>query len=510
MDACLMSHVEVFSALAPHARYAVASQETEPALGWAYTGFLGDLVANPDVTGAEVARQIVASYIDEDQRIVDDNARADFLNRGSPFAMLGALPSAQQLTRQLQDNITLTAIDLSLMPALIDSLNEYAYTLSSVRQEGIAKARNYAQSFTSIFGQQVPASYIDLAHFAELSAQSTGDRNVAAAANRLISAVDAAVIAEKHGPKKPGANGISIYFPNSQLYRSPVAGPQSYTVVAERFAEESLWDDFLAYHYTGRKFEPATRQLAVPDRSTTVVAPGAGAITVSPVELSAGTVEPGQVVTMRADVSGNNVGYIYLYAGFQDEANNSVYVADMDYIDSGDTRMVEGVFYPEWGEGDFTLEFDWEPIVFGINDGETTAQALFRPQSYGVSPESALYTVDGIYTYADGETRSAQLYFSDNELRQVFGFANDDGSGAPREIVPEVGDSFTVLERWLDLDTDGNIVGSATEPGDTVMFRGEPFVWEVLDAPAGEFIVGFIVEDLDGNATQSFAKIDVQ
>ena len=35
-----MAHLEVFSALAPHARYAVASQETEPALGWAYTGFL--------------------------------------------------------------------------------------------------------------------------------------------------------------------------------------------------------------------------------------------------------------------------------------------------------------------------------------------------------------------------------------------------------------------------------------------------------------------------------------
>ena len=44
MDACLMGHLEVFSALAPHARYAVASQETEPALGWAYTGFLDELV----------------------------------------------------------------------------------------------------------------------------------------------------------------------------------------------------------------------------------------------------------------------------------------------------------------------------------------------------------------------------------------------------------------------------------------------------------------------------------
>ena len=40
LDACLMGQLEVFSMLAPHARYAVASEETEPGLGWAYASFL--------------------------------------------------------------------------------------------------------------------------------------------------------------------------------------------------------------------------------------------------------------------------------------------------------------------------------------------------------------------------------------------------------------------------------------------------------------------------------------
>ena len=47
MDACLMGQLEVFSALAPHARYAVTSQETEPSLGWAYTSFLDTLTKIP-------------------------------------------------------------------------------------------------------------------------------------------------------------------------------------------------------------------------------------------------------------------------------------------------------------------------------------------------------------------------------------------------------------------------------------------------------------------------------
>ena len=74
MDACLMGHVEVLSALAPHANYAVLSQETEPALGWAYTSFLGALNDNPTMNGDGLATAIVDSYIEGDQRIVDPQA----------------------------------------------------------------------------------------------------------------------------------------------------------------------------------------------------------------------------------------------------------------------------------------------------------------------------------------------------------------------------------------------------------------------------------------------------
>ena len=81
MDACLMGHVEVMEALAPHARYAVFSQETEPALGWAYTAFLGELAKNPDVDGAAVAKRSCRRYIDEDQRITDDQARNEWIGQ---------------------------------------------------------------------------------------------------------------------------------------------------------------------------------------------------------------------------------------------------------------------------------------------------------------------------------------------------------------------------------------------------------------------------------------------
>ncbi len=505
MDACLMSHIEVFSALAPHARFAVASQETEPALGWAYTGFLYDLVRDPSMDGGQVSKHVVETYIDEDQRVVDDQARAEFVGGGRSGVM-----SAQQLTRRLEDNITLTAVDLSAMPSVTNAVNDFAYALSGTGQKAIAKARTYAQSYTSIFGKQVPPSYIDLGHFAQQAVEQSQDQDLVASAQAVLDSIGEAVIAERHGKNKSGSTGISIYFPNSQLYGSPVAGPQSYNAVASRFVDESLWDDFLAYHYTGQKFDPAPAPAQVPSRSADVVAPGAGAITVSPVKLSADSVAPGETVKLSVDISGENVGYIKLFAGFWDKQANSIYKADTDFLEAGDTREIGGVYYPDWGEGDFTMEFEWEPFLFAIDDGQQKALALFQPQDYGASAELAVYAVDGIYTYADGEARVAELQFVDGELRQVFGFANDDGSGAPREILPQVGDTFTILEQWMDLDANGRVVEITSEPGETLTFGEDGLLWTELDAAAGEYVVGFIVEDLDGNAVESYAQITVE
>jgi len=514
LDACLMGQLEVFSALAPHARVAVASEEVEPALGWAYTGFLSELSQNPDLSAADLGRLIVETYIDGDQRIVDNQARQEMLRQGGGmggmFGLFGEV-SSSSLARQMGQDSTLTAVDLAAIPALVDEVNQFAYVLQGASQAQVARARSYAQSFTSIFGSKVPPSYIDLGNFARLLINESGDQAVVQAGERVLSALGQAVIAEKHGPKKPGASGIAIYFPNSQLYKTMEGGPRSYTVLADRFVEQSLWDDFLAFHYTGRLFEPREGSVAVPPADIPVRAPGAGTIQLSPVILSDPVAAPGKPVILSTDISGENVGIVNLFVGFFDRSANSIFIADMDYLESADTREVDGVYYPDWGTDDFTLEFEWEPVVFAIDDGQQRVVALFEPQSYGASYEDTVYIVDGIYTFADGgETRRARLYFSDGALRQVVGFTGDEETGAPREIIPQTGDQFTVLERWLDLDSSGKVSQTSKQPGDTLTFGNQTFRWVELDAAVGEYIVGFIVEDLDGNAYQVFTQVAVE
>jgi hypothetical protein len=521
LDACLMAHLEVFSALEPHARYAVASQETEPSLGWAYTSFLGALVDNPAMNGAQLSQAIVDSYIADDQRVVDDQARAELVGRGQPMGglfdiLLGGAstntPSAQQVATELEQNVTLAAIDLSAIPALNNSVNNFVNALQGADQQQVDKARAYAQSYTSVFGKEVPPSYIDLGHFVQLFKKVGGSNELGQAADAVTTAMSQAVISEMHGPKLPGATGVSIYFPVSQLYRTPEAGPQSYTAIADRFSQESLWDDFLAYHYTGRKFAPDSKTSVVPDRADTVTAPGAGGLTVSPITLSDTTASPGNPILMSSHIEGTNVGYVYFFTGFYDSAANSILTIDMDYLESEDTGELNGVFYPVWPEsGSFNLEFEWEPIVFAISDGTHTATALFQPATYGATQEEATYTVEGTYTFGDdGESRAARLFFSNGVLRHVFGFNGADSTGALSEIIPQSGDSFTVQERWMDLDANGKVGNIATEAGDTLTFGDQPFTWIEQDAAAGQYVIGFIVQDLDGNKTEVYDQVVVQ
>ena len=163
-----MGQLEVLSALAPHARYAVLSQETEPALGWAYTGFLSELSNNPGITGAELGQSIVESYIEDDQRIVDDDARRDwwarlalgwlFGERQRALRRPGGAPDGPGHHPHRRRPGSHAGADRSL--------NDLAGALQDADQRRVAQARSYAQSFTSIFGKDVPAAYIDLGNFA--------------------------------------------------------------------------------------------------------------------------------------------------------------------------------------------------------------------------------------------------------------------------------------------------------------------------------------------------------
>jgi hypothetical protein len=62
----------------------------------------------------------------------------------------------------------------------------------------------------------------------------------------------------------------------------------------------------------------------------------------------------------------------------------------------------------------------------------------------------------------------------------------------------------------MDLDERGKVMQVATQEGGTLTFGDQMFMWEELDAAPGAYIVGFIVEDLDGNAFEVYEQVTVE
>ncbi|MBN1121050.1 MAG: hypothetical protein JXJ17_08225 [Anaerolineae bacterium] len=495
-DACLMSHIEVYNAIAPYANYAVASQEVEPGVGWAYSSFLQSLVSNPGMSGADLGRAIVDSYITE-----------DIYTLWEP-----------ELENILGNDITLATVDLGQMQTLNTAVDDLALAIGGIDQGIVAESRTYAQSYQDVFGSQLPP-YIDLGNFAEIVTVESGDPAVQQAYVDLVAALNQFVVAEKHGKARPGSNGVSIYFPNSSLYQTDYGGSESYTSVSYTFAANTLWDDFLLYHYVGVPMPTVLpAEVAVAERSAEYEAPGATqGVEITDIVLSADTVTTGtgDFVTMSSTITGDQIAYIYFFAGWYNEEYNALQMIDQDYIDIGDSLEIGGIYYPDWGEGPIELEFEWEPIYYAIDDEVNFVFAVLEPEEFGETAEDATYLVEGTYVSAStGKERDAYLRFDNKEgdLIEVYGFTGTaDGFGAPRQITPQPGDQFIVADWWLEEGEGDEVVWNYYD-GYSITFTGEEdqvIQWWSVDADPGDYLLGFIVEDMEGNLYEKYTWVTV-
>ena len=62
-DACLMATLETAMVLEPYADYMVASEETEPGIGWYYTGWISALSKNTSIPTLDLGKKLIDDYI---------------------------------------------------------------------------------------------------------------------------------------------------------------------------------------------------------------------------------------------------------------------------------------------------------------------------------------------------------------------------------------------------------------------------------------------------------------
>jgi hypothetical protein len=493
-DACLMGQIEVFGTFYQVTNYMVSSEEVIPDFGWAYSGWLAQLVADPSMDGGELARAIVSTYVVEDAQLTSTRATPDEI--------------AEQ-----ESTTTLSAIESARVPDLIDAMNQFINALASLDQSQVAEARTYARSFYSIFGEDASPSYLDLENFAEVLTSMTDDPTLQEAAVQLNIAISSAVIAEKHGSTMSGSNGVSFYFPDSEIYTyTELSGNfAAYGDMLTRYLQLSSWDEFMAFHYTGEAYAPVEGQSTTPARTADVVGPGASELTIAPIQISDTEITGDETVTVSTTVNGN-VSYIYTVLYYYNPDIDSYWIGDISYYIGEDIVEIGGVNYPDYGPSPIHVEYEWSPTLFILTDGNYEAYALFEPAEYYSADGLTVYGVYGQYT-AVGETTplDAMIYFdADGNYLYAYAFPESEGASTPVEINPQPGDHFTDYVQMIEFDEDDQPYYDYTPSDDVWTWGDQPFSFYAAYPVDGDYAVGILAYDFDNNFVEADEYIHYQ
>lgn len=175
-DACLMATVENARMLGDYADYLIASEETEPGVGWYYTNWLTTFGKNTSTSTLDLGKEICDDFVST---------------------------CAKQCPGQ---KTTLSLIDLAeVQNTLSEPLTDFSKSITSLLKDKdystVSTARSSARSFAS-------GNKIDQVDLTDLAQKLDTD-----AGNDLADAVKSAVKYNKTSSNMAYSYGLSIYFP---------------------------------------------------------------------------------------------------------------------------------------------------------------------------------------------------------------------------------------------------------------------------------------------------------
>ncbi|MBO6208041.1 MAG: peptidase C11 [Lachnospiraceae bacterium] len=175
-DACLMATVETDLMISNYADYIIASEETEPGVGWYYTNWLTDLSGNTSMPTIEIGKKIIDDFVD----VCDRSCRGQ--------------------------KTTLSIVDLAeLSQTLPDDFKAFSQSTSGLIAQKQYNVVSDARVSSREFAQSSHIDQIDLVNFAKNLNTEEGN----ALAQTLLSAVKY----NRTSSNMTNAYGVSVYFP---------------------------------------------------------------------------------------------------------------------------------------------------------------------------------------------------------------------------------------------------------------------------------------------------------
>jgi len=179
-DACLMATLENALMLTPYADYMIASEETEPGVGWYYTDWLTALGENTSMPTVEIGKNIVDDFVDT---------------------------CASKCRGQ---KTTLSVVDLAELEATVpEEFKAFSKSASELIQDNEYQTVSDARYNTREFATSNAIDQVDLVHLAQNMGTEEGED--------LAEALLGAVKYNRTSSNMTNAYGLSIYFPYKKV-----------------------------------------------------------------------------------------------------------------------------------------------------------------------------------------------------------------------------------------------------------------------------------------------------
>ncbi|MDE7042306.1 MAG: peptidase C11 [Oscillospiraceae bacterium] len=416
-DACLMATAETALTMAQYADYLIASEETEPGVGWYYTDWLTALGKDTSMPTIQIGQKIVDSFVET---------------------------CAQKCRGQ---STTLSVVDLAELEATLpDVLADFSRSTAKLIREQSYQTVSNARSGAREFAPSGRIDQVDLVHLAK----NLGTKEGEALSKVLLSAVKY----NRTSADMTNAYGLSIYFP----YRKTAAVSRA----ASTFERIGMDD----------AYTQCIRQFADVVDSGQAVSGGSDSPLPALLGMLGGAGSGGDdISTLLASVLGGrsldmeNANEYLTAHRFPDEAlvwqtgEGGVPVLRLNEQQWGLVQDLElNLFYDD-GEGyidlglDNTFDFDGEGGLLGVNEG-TWLAVEGQPVAYyhtATVDDGANYAITGRVPVMHNGSRAELILTFDTERPQ--------GYVAGVQTVYLNGETDTVAKSQSEL-----------QPGDTLEF----------------------------------------
>ena len=230
-------------------------------------------------------------------------------------------------------------------------------------------------------------------------------------------------------------------------------------------------------------------------------APGAGIFEITQLDL----IRSGEELTLKVEVSGKNIAYLFAEILMKD--GEQCYGPVLrEYIHADREKETSGVKRPDWDESS-SLSIQLHPSLTLLTDDTAATFAFAYPEGYGVSGR----WLDGQYTSAGKQSRARINFNHDGKINEILAFKEQRMKSTPHALTPKPADTFAPFVQVLTPPKEaGSKWEAAIALSTPLTFSEQPFRLEKETLMPGEYLVGIVIQDLDGGLTRRYTPFTVE